>query len=234
MPDRGRLDPSGITAGPLLRGEQAAPWVLRGARWAQVTFEADQAEVLAVLPEDLNRPVPAYARVVVLDAPTSPAGPLKMAALLAGGRYRLLPRNVLAEAVVDGPVREVAGAFGAPFVPGSVEAHFGAEGHAASIAVGEVKLAINLAGLRAVEPALLRWDPWLGFAGPGDNRDLIEYQFEPTISQAWLSGLTKLDMTDGSETGSPWARLQSVNQISSCICEGTLTLTVPEVLQALV
>lgn len=235
MPDRGRLDPLGITAGPLLRGEHAAPWVLGGARWAQVTFEVGQADALAYLPEDLTRPVPAYARILVLDAPESPAGPFRLAALLVGGRFRLMPRNMLVEAVVDGPVQKVAAAFGAPFVNGSIEVQFGRDSMQARVSAGGQRLAgIDLHELRAVDQALLRWDPWLGFAGPGDNIDLVEYRLEPRIEQAWLSKQTKLEAPGAVEPESPWRRLRCLNPISSCVCEGTLTLTVPEVLQALV
>lgn len=235
MPDRGRLDPLGITAGPLLRGEHAAPWVLGGARWAQVTFEVGQAEALAYLPEDLTRPVPAYARIVVIDAPDSPAGPFRLAALLVGGRFRLMPRNMLVQGVVDGRLQKLAAAFGAPFVKGAVEVEFGCEAVKAAVTLGGEQIAgIDLHELRAVDSALLRWDPWLGFAGPGDNIDLVEYRLEPRIEQAWLSKQTKLETPASVDPESPWRRLRCVNPISSCVCEGTLTLTVPEVLQALV
>lgn len=235
MPDRGRLDPLGIAAGPLLRGEHAAPWVLGGARWAQVTFEVAQAHALAFLPEDLTRPVPAYARVIILDAPQSPVGAFRLAALLVGGRFRLMPRNMLVQAVVDGPVQKFAAAFGAPFIAGSVAFDFQRDAVRALVFGGDGQLAaFELPELRAVDPALLRWDPWLGFAGPGDNIDLVEYRLEPEIDQAWLSKQAQVNAASATATGSsPWSRLRSVNLISSCVCQGTLTLTVPEVLQAL-
>ncbi len=209
--------------------------MLGGARWAQVTFEVAQAEGLAFLPEDLTRPVPAYARIVVIDAPDSPTGPFRLAALLVGGRYRLMPRNMLVEAVVDGPLPKVASAFGAPIVKGSVEVQFRREFMHAQVSAGGQRLAaIDLRELRAVDSALLRWDPWLGFAGPGDNIDLVEYRLEPRIEQALLSKQATLEAPRAADPGSPWRRLRSVNPISSCVCEGTLTLTVPDVLQALV
>lgn len=233
MPDRGLLDPNDITA-VMLRGKHPAPWDLAQATICQVTFEVAQDAALAVLPGDVTRPVPCYARLFLLDATDGPAGPFRMAALLAGGRFRMLPRNILARAVIDGPVEAVAGAFGAPFVPGAVSLTRDASRVTATVSEGGTTVAeVVLPELRAVDPSMLRWDAWLGFAGPGDNIDLIEYGPKPQPRNAFLSKRASVAMPGTLAPDSLWRAFRNLNTISACYAEGPLTLTAPDVQQAL-
>lgn len=236
MPDRGRLTANDIAAGPLLaEGELAAPWRLTGARWLQVTFEVDREALLDSLPEDVNRPVPPYARLFVLEAEGTPAGPLRLAALLANGRFRMLPHNVLVEGIAEGAAREVAQAFGAPWRAGYSTLERETGGISASVAGedGQELCRVQLPAPRAIDAAMLRWDPWLGYAGPGDNIDLVEYQLHPEITQAYLSKGATIEMAASLPGGNVWRRFRNLNTISACYCEGSLTISAPEVLQAI-
>src|SRR5690606_17464997 len=101
-------------------GKHPAPWTFTDAAWVQLTFEVSQAAALAALPGEVTRPVPCYARLFVLDAASSPVGPIRLAALLVGGRYRMMARIVFVDAIVDGPADDMAAAFGSPYRAGHV------------------------------------------------------------------------------------------------------------------
>ena len=234
MPDRGLLDPNDITA-VMLRGRHPAPWQIEHARVVQVTYEVEQSAALAVMPEDVTRPVPCYARIFILEAADGPAGPFALAALLVGGRFRMLPRNILVRGVVGGPVDAVAGAFGSPYVSGAMEIAREGASLTATVRDGDDLVAeVTLPALRAIDPAMLRWDAWLGFAGPGDNIDLIEYgpKFEPAT--AFLSKGATVESPAAQGAAGAWRALRNLNTISACYAEGPLTLSAPDVQQALV
>jgi hypothetical protein len=234
VPDRGLLDPAAITAAPL-GGKFAAPWTMNDARWCQVTFEVAQQAALESLPGDVSRPVPCYARIFVLEAKDGPAGPFKLATLMTGGRFRMLPRNVLVEGVVEGPLGAVTAAFGAPFGAGTISIERSDGVICASVKSGEELVAsLTLPEARAIDPAMLRWDAWLGFAGPGDNIDLVEYGPQPEIRAAFLSKGACIETPGSLPATNMWRRFRNLNTISACYAEGGMTFTAPEVQQALV
>lgn len=233
MPDRGTLGVEHIAAWQL-SGRYPAPWEIARARWCQVTFEVEQQAALRHLPGDVGRPVPCYARLFVLDAADGPAGPFQLATLMVGGRYRMLPRNVLAAGIVDGPFQAVAGAFGAPFAEGiiTLTQHDG-EATATVSAGSDLLATLRLPALRAVDPTMLRWDLWLGYAGPGDNIDLIEYGPQPEARETFLSKQATVETNAGLPGDNPWRQLRNINTISACYAAGGLTLTAPEIKEAL-
>lgn len=233
MPDRGTLGVDHIAAWQL-NGRYPAPWEIANARWCQVTFEVEQQAALRHLPGDVGRPVPCYARLFVLDADDGPAGPFRLATLMVGGRYRMLPRNVLAAGIADGPSQAVAGAFGAPFVEGAITLEHGdAEARATVSAGGELLATLRLPALRAIDPTMLRWDPWLGYAGPGDNIDLIEYGPQPEARDAFLSKQATVETNTALPRDNTWRQLRNINTISACYASGGLTLSAPEIREAL-
>ncbi|MGH2610142.1 MAG: hypothetical protein ACRDHF_13765, partial [Tepidiformaceae bacterium] len=165
MPDRGLLEWERVVAGPAGPHDDGATWSLSGVRLAQITFEVNREAALGFMPCEVSRPVPCYARLIVVDSQASPAGPLRMAALFVGGRYRMLPRNMLVEAIVDGDAGAVTAALGSPYRPGTVTLEREDGRLVASVTAAEGRLAqLTLPALSAVDPAMLRWDPWLGFA----------------------------------------------------------------------
>lgn len=233
MPDRGLLERPLNVATPPGEGPPP-PWHIASARWAQITFEVSKAAALGAMPGEVSRPVPCYARLFVLDALDSPAGPLRLAALLVGGRYQLMPKNLLVEAIVDGPAGAVAAVFGGGFRPGSVA--FDREGSAvrATVSAGAESLALlTLPALRAVAPTMLRWDPWLGFARHNGAIDIIEYGPRPEAREAFLSKGATLETPPELPRSHTWRQFRNLNTISGCYVEGVLTLTAPVVQQTL-
>jgi len=230
VPDRGLLDRPPSPVGPLLRH---AGWMLTGVRLAQLTFEVDREAALAVLPTEASRPVPCYARLVVLEAEGSPAGPIRLAALLAGARYKMFPRNVLVDGIVDGPVEAFAAAFGGPFRQGSVTlTKREAEVTATVAADGEDLGRLVLPAARAVEPSMLRWDAWLGYAASGGAVQLIEYAPRAEIREAFLSKGATLGTSAALPRTHVWRRFRNLKTISACYFEGDLWLSAPEFQQA--
>ena len=78
----------------------ALPWKLAGAELIQVTFEVDLEATLELLPEQLSRPVPPYARLIVARYPDSPIGPYAEALLVLAGRFRMEPKAYVVATVV--------------------------------------------------------------------------------------------------------------------------------------
>jgi len=227
MPDRGLLDLTAVAATPLtIPG--GAPWLMASARWAQITFEVAQQAALHSMPCEVSRPVPCYARLFVLEADDSPAGQFRLATLMSGGRYNMMPRNVLVQGVVDGPRKAVADAFGSPFVAGTVALARDGRGVTATVALdGEAVAALVLPELAAVDPAMLRWDAWLGFATIGGTSNLIEYGPRPEIASAFLSKHATLETPPALPSTHLWRRFRNLNTISACYAEGAMTLTAP-------
>lgn len=228
MPDRGCLALATIPL-PTAAGGPPPPWRLPAARWAQITFEVARHAALEEMPVDTTRPVPCYARLFVLDASDSPAGPFRLAALLVGARYKMLPRNVLVEGVIDGPVDAVQSAFGARFVSGSVLLEREGPVARATIARESLLATLTLPELRAIEPNMLRWDPWLGFADSDGVAKLAEFGPRPEIDVAFLSKHATLDPAPDLPRSDPWRRLRNINTVSACYAEGALSLTTPEI-----
>jgi hypothetical protein len=233
VPDRGLLEPATLSV-PALGAAHSPPWAIARARIAQITCEVDQAAVLESIPCDVSRPVPCYARLFLLDAEDSPIGPFRLAALLAGGRFRMFPRNVLVAGVFDGPVDEVARAFGGPFSAGTVTLERAGLEVSATVAAEGAELArIRWPSLHAIEPTMLRWDAWLGYAGDGKRTQIVEYGPRPDPEAAFLTKAATLDMGAGLARGHTWRRFRNLNMVSGCYVEGPLELTAPVVQQVL-
>jgi hypothetical protein len=234
VPDRGLLERTAIEASALA-GAHPAPWTLPGARFAQLTYEVSQQAALGRMPADVNRPVPCYARLFVLDAPESPAGPFRLAALLTGGRYRMLPKNVLTDGIVDGPAGAVQGAFGSPYRPGRVELTRDGARLVATVADAGGELArLTLPALYAVDPGMLRWDAWLGFSSEGETLQIVEYSAQPDAREAFLSKGATLETSPALQRNHLWRTYRNLNTVTACYVEGTVTLTSPEVQQVVV
>ncbi len=232
MPDRGLLTNPAVPV-PAIRTE-GMPWRLEDCRVAQLTYEVDQQAALSYMPGDVNRPVPCYARLFVLEAGSSPIGAFRMASLMLGGRYRMMPKNLVVELVVDGPADVVGSALGAGVVAGKVELDRGSEGVEARIDVeGEQVAAVTLPGPRAIDPTMLRWDAWLNFAAQGEGVQIVEFGPRPEPVAAFLSKGATLETPTGLDRGNVWRRLRNLNTVSACYVEGALELTAPEVQQAL-
>lgn len=232
MPDRGVLDPGTVSAVAI--AEPAQEWRLTGVRLAQITYEVSQPVAMATMPNDVTRPIPCYARLFVLEAADSPAGPLRLAALMTGARYQLMPRNVVVDGIIEGPATEFAKAFGSPWRDGSVRIE--RNGHRLVVNVGDATgtLAEFVAPeLRAVEPGMLRWDAWLGFAAGADGLELIEYGPQPQPSAAFLSKAATLEVDSRLPRAHRWRTFRNLNTITSCYLEGDVVFSAAVVKQGL-
>jgi hypothetical protein len=231
MPDRGLLDRSSVHAATIMPGGEA--WTLRGVRLAQLTFEVDQQTALESMPADLNRPVPCYARLLVLDAPESPIGPFAAALLFVGGRHRMLGKNLLIDSVVQGDAAGMEAAFGGRFNRGTVSLDRSGDTVRAVIATEEHGLgALRLPAPAPIEPSMLRWDPWLGFARAGDVIELVELTPRLEASAAFLSKGATFELAPGLPRSHHWRGFRNLNTISACYVEGDMVLPRPEVQQA--
>ncbi len=229
MPVRGLLERAQVVAGPAGPHREGAAWTLSGVRMAQITFEVNRDAALAVMPCDVSRPVPCYGRLIVVDAEESPAGPVRIAGLFAGGRYRMMPRNMLVEAVVDGDAAVVSAALGAPYRPGRVSLTREGIQVIASVEAEEGALAqLTLPALSAVDPAMLRWDPWLGFADADGALQLVEYSLRPRATEAFLGKRAVLETPAGLPRSHAWRQLRNLNTVSSCYLEGTVEIVLPQ------
>src|SRR5215217_4261540 len=103
MPQSGLKTPEQIGEAPAANLDDfpPLPWALPRAEVVQVTFEVDLDAALELLPEQLTRPVPPYARIIVSRYAASPVGPYSEALLLLASRFAMLPRNYVAAALVS-------------------------------------------------------------------------------------------------------------------------------------
>lgn len=226
MPDRGQRR---ISGGDTELADTGS-WTLRGARWLQLSFEASRDAVLGALPCDVTRTVPCYARLLVIEAAESPAGPLRMAMLGAGGRYEMQPRNIAVSGVVDGDAARVAAALGTTFAQGAIELL--RDGARVSASIGDGLARIELPAMRAVDSTMLRWDSWMGVAAVDGEPRLVDYTIEPTIDQAFLAKGATLETTGAND--STWRQFRCLNMISACYAEGTFTFGAREAREAVI
>jgi hypothetical protein len=210
-------------------GTPAAPWELQDVRLAQLTYEAAKSATMAVMPPDVTRPIPPYARIIAVEAGDSPVGPLRFAALFIGGRHNMMPRNVLADAIVEGDVDAMRRVYGGGWRPGSVAIERDGSQVTVSIAADEGPLGtVTLPAIHAIDPAMLRWDPWLTYAETGEGISLVEFAIEPAPTGAFLSKGATLDTPRDLPRGHRWRQLRNVNTVTSCYLEGGLRLAAPE------
>lgn len=226
MPDRGLRESGSVEMVELATAPQTLVW--QDARWLQVTFEVDRQAALRHLPPDIARPIPCYARIVVADGMLGGTR-VALAALLAGGRFRMMPRNVLAAAVTEGGADRVRGLLGSGVSEGTVRLERTGQHVVASVAP---LVAVTLPGLYAIEPAMLRWDPWLGAGGRDGATVIAETTVLPEIDAAYLSREAAIELAPELSRESAWRQFRNAATISACYAEGTLTLRGPEVQQA--
>lgn len=230
MPDRGLREPGSVDRVELAIAPETLVW--QDARWLQITFEVDRQAALRHLPPDVARPIPCYARIVVADG-TLGGTRVAMAALFAGGRFRLMPRNVLAAAVTDRGADRLPGLLGSGVSEGTVRLERTGQHVVASVAAATGPLvAVTLPGLYAIEPAMLRWDPWLGAGGRDGATVIAETTVLPEIDAAYLSREAAIELAPELSRESAWRQFRNAATISACYAEGTLTLRGPEVQQA--
>jgi len=211
------------------------PWALPGAEVVQVTFEVDVDAALELLPEQLARPVPPYARVLIARYAESPIGPYSEALLLLAARFAMQPKNYVVTAVVTSEAaREAyAGIWNMPVAAGSVELHraraaTGGEDISATVAAASPLTSVFLPAAYAVEPGMIRYDPLLSVRVRDGEAEVIQFSDAPTVHEARLAkGASVTCLTDA--WAAPWFRLRSLNMISATFAVADMELTEPAV-----
>ena len=172
------------------------------------------------MPADVTRPIPCYGRLLAVDG-TSGGRPLRFAALAVGGRFRMMPRNVLVEAVTGdgGALPGLAG----PTRAGDVRMDAESGGLAIAITTaGGVLAEARLPVPFAIDPAMLRWDGWVVYAPGGGGAALAEALVEVRATTARLSKGASFTPGPAADRASPWRQLRSLLPISACAVEGVL------------
>lgn len=237
MPQSGLKTPEQIGEAPVtdLESFPPLPWALPRAEVVQVTFEVDLDAALALLPEQLTRPVPPYARIIVSRYAASPVGPYSEALLLLAARFAMLPRNYVVAAVVSTDAARDAyrDIWSLPVSTGSIDLQrtpgaSGSETIRAAV-VSRLPLAtIELPDAYAVEPGMIRYDPLVSVRVRQGEAEVIQFSGAPAVQEARLAkGATvNLHADDWSD---PWFRLRSLNMISASFAVADLEMTEPVV-----
>jgi hypothetical protein len=229
MPDLGLLSRDAIRTQPGAPGESL---VVTGARWLQVTFEVDRATALALMPCEVSRPVPCYARLLVVQGMSDGRG-IAFASLGVGGRYRMMGRNVHVESFATG--EGAGGVLTSNLHAGDVSLVRNGQVVSAAIATsGEPLARVVLPAIYEIEPTMLRWDPWLTFAETSPNRaGIAEVTVTPSIRRAYLSKGAAVTVDGAVPRDHLWRRLRNLLTISACYAEGEITLSTPVIQQEL-
>jgi hypothetical protein len=237
MPQSGLRTPDRIGEAPEvdLEAYPTLPWTLPAAEVMQVTFEVDLDAALELLPEQLTRPVPPYARVIVARYPESPVGPYSEALLLLAARFAMLPKNYVVTAVVSTDAARDAyrDIWSLPVTTGSVDLQRGqtvegSENLRAAIATNTPLATLDLPDAYAVEPGMIRYDPLLSVRVRQGEGEVIQFSGAPSVHEARLAkGATTTCLTDA--WTDPWFRLRSLNMISASFAIADMELTAPAV-----
>ncbi|MCY4392166.1 MAG: acetoacetate decarboxylase family protein [Chloroflexi bacterium] len=215
-------------------GEGEDGWELTDTRVVSLTFELSKHQMMDLLPEGLIRPVPPYAKVIIVDAPDSPAGPYREAGLFLGTRDRVQIRNVLLDAIVQGDKQLASGrrCFGGSRRAGSIELDVSDDEIRAVISGEEGELCrIRMGALRRCDATMLKFDALL-VAGEEDGAPgLLRYgvriplaDVEGTLSRDW-----EVTMARGAGV---WRQLRPAFNVTAFATLGDARLEFPRVPKA--
>ena len=215
-------------------GEGEDGWELADTRVVSLTFELSKHQMMDLLPEGLIRPVPPYAKVIIVDAPDSPAGPYREAGLFLGTRDRVQIRNVLLDAIVQGDGQLASGrrCFGGSRRAGSIELDVSDEEIRAVISGEEGELCrIRMGALRRCDATMLKFDALL-VAGEEDGAPgLLRYgvriplaDVEGTLSRDW-----EVTMARGAGV---WRQLRPAFNVTAFATLGDARLEFPRIPKA--
>ena len=226
MPDRLAIAPG--------EGEGEDGWELADARVVSLTFELSKHQMLDLLPEGLIRPVPPYAKVIIVDAPDSPSGPYREAGLFLGARDHVQIRNVLLDAIVQGDEQLASGrrCFGGSRRAGSIDLDVGDDEIRAVIAGEEGELCrIRMGALRRCDATMLKFDALLVAGEEEGEAALLRYgvriplaEVEGTLSRDW-----EVTMARGAGV---WRQLRPAFNVTAFATLGAARLEFPRVPKA--
>ncbi len=215
-------------------GEGEDGWELADTRVVSLTFELSKHQMMDLLPEGLIRPVPPYAKVIIVDAPDSPAGPYREAGLFLGTRDRVQIRNVLLDAIVQGDGQLASGrrCFGGSRRAGSIELDVSEDEIRAVISGEEGELCrIRMGALRRCDATMLKFDALLVAGEEEGAPGLLRYgvriplaDVEGTLSRDW-----EVTMARGAGV---WRQLRPAFNVTAFATLGDARLEFPRVPKA--
>ena len=197
-------------------------WDLSEARVYSFTFEVGKAQALPFLPQPLIRPVPAYAKILVVDGLRASGEHYREAMLLLGTREGVQIRNVLVDSLVHGGVALGAARalFGGSRRAGTVDLQVsdGEVGIAIADAAGQL-CAIRMGALRECDATMLKYDALL-VAGESDGAPaLLRWgirvpltEVEGTLSRDWEVKMLR--------PGTDWHRLRPAYNVTAFFSHG--------------
>ena len=221
MPEYGQRSTAAIS--DLLPGGGEGGWDFGRARVISLTFELRKEQAFPLLPDSLIRPVPAYAKVLIIDADEGPHGSHREAMLLLGAREGVQIRNVLIDSIVDGrrSLEDTRTAFGGSRRAGNVQ--IDESGGDLRILVSDAEgplCAIRMGALRRCDATMLKYDallvPGLDEAGqPALLRFGVRVPLadvEGTLSRDWEVSMPR--------RGTPWHALRPAYNVTAFYSEG--------------
>ena len=211
---------------PVEQGLEPGAWQLDDVRVVSVTYEVMTAHMFDLLPRELIRPVPPYVKIVVVDAPESPVGPYREAALFLGGREGIQIRNFLVDAIVEGQAQlaEARRRFGGSRRRGRVTLDWGEGTIGAAIADEDGPLCeLRLGRIHECDATMLKFDA-LQVAGTVDGQPaLLRYGLripletvEGYLSRDWQARPLR--------PGSVWHRLRPAMNVTAFATRGPARL----------
>lgn len=226
IPDRLAIAPG--------EGEGVDGWQLSDVRVVSLTFELSKHQMLDLLPEGLIRPVPPYAKVIIVDAPDSPAGPYREAGLFLGARDRVQIRNVLLDAVVQGDEQLASGrrCFGGSRRAGTIDLDVSDDGISAVIASEEGELCrIRMGDLRRCDATMLKFDALLVPGEEAGEPALLRYGVR--IPLAEVEGVLSRDWEVAMPRGAGvWRQLRPAFNVTAFATLGDAQIEFPRVPRA--
>ncbi len=212
-------------------GEGEDGWELSETRVVSITFELSKRQMLDLLPERLIRPVPPYAKIIIVDAPDSPAGPYREAGLFLGARGGVQIRNVLLDAIVTGEEQLASGrrCFGGSRRAGSIDLDVTDDEIGVRIADGDGDLCrIRMGELRRCDATMLKFDALLVAGEEAGEPGLLRYgvriplaEVEGTLSRDWEVAMARREGV--------WRKLRPAFNVTAFAAFGDARLEFPRV-----
>ena len=221
MPDFGLRPLSAIPDMIEPAGQADAGWDLREATVVSLTFELRKEQALELLPDSLIRPVPAYAKIIVLDA-SGPQGAYREASLFVGAREGVQIRNVLVDSIVHkgAGLAEARAAFGGGRRAGTVELNITPSAVTVAIADSAGPLCeVRMGALRRCDATMLKFDALLVPGLAAGIPALLRYgvrvplgEVEGTLSRDWEVRMTR--------RASAWHALRPAYNVTAFLSHG--------------
>jgi hypothetical protein len=201
----------------------ALPWTCDGATMLNVYFEVRKDVLIDRLPPEFCRSTPAYCRLVIFDAPSSPVGPFRDAFIALGCRLNMMPAGFVAASITNNANVLAAGLFerGYPTMLGKID--FEVDVNHARAVIADDKgplLEVVMPLLQTIEPSRLAYDHADAIRTKADgSTELVVTGHELKIERAAICKSTRLEYPDDRDC--IWHTLNCRNIVSAQVASGT-------------